>query len=119
MHALRTLRLLRRLVLAWFMGSLLVAGASPLLNPQSFELICSAAGTVKLVAQGDDGAAAELGAAAMHCPLCMVSGPPPAAVPVVLPTPLPLGRALQSIPAARIAAATASPLPARGPPARA
>jgi len=38
-------------------------------------------------------------------------------VSLALPTPLPLGRALQSIPAARIAAATASPLPARGPPA--
>ena len=116
MHALRAIRFLHRLVLAWFMGSLLAAGASPLVNPQSIELVCSAAGTVKLVVQGDDGPA-ELGAAGMHCPLCMVSGPPPAAVQVSLPTPLPLGRALQSIPAARIAAATASPRPARGPPA--
>lgn len=116
MRVLRTLCLLRRLVLAWFMASLLAAGASPLVNPQAIELVCSATGTVKLIVQGDDGPA-EMGMAAMDCPLCMVSGPPPAAAQVALPSPLPLGRALQSIPAARIAAATASPLPARGPPA--
>ncbi|MDH6590715.1 hypothetical protein M2165_000604 [Variovorax sp. TBS-050B] len=116
MHALRTLRFLRRLVLAWFVGSLMAAGASALVNPQAIELVCSAAGAVKLVVQSDDGPA-EMGVAGMHCPLCMVSAPPPAAVSLALPTPLPLGRALQSIPAARIAAATASPLPARGPPA--
>ena len=116
MHVLRTLCFLRRLALAWFMASLLVAGASPLVNPQAMELVCSATGSVKLIVQGDDGPT-EMGMAAMDCPLCMVSAPPPAATQVTLPTPLPLGRALQSIPAARIAAATASPLPARGPPA--
>ena len=115
MHFPRTFRLLHRLVLAWFMASLLVAGASPLVNPQSMELVCSASGSIKVIVQGDDGPT-EMGVAAMDCPLCMLSGPPPAAAQVTLPTPLPLGRALQSIPAARIAAATASPLPARGPP---
>ncbi|MFH0128669.1 DUF2946 family protein [Variovorax sp. EL159] len=115
MHFPRTFRLLHRLVLAWFMASLLVAGASPLVNPQSMELVCSASGSIKVIVQGDDGPT-EMGATAMDCPLCLVSGPPPAAAQVTLPTPLPLGRALQSIPAARIAAATASPLPARGPP---
>jgi hypothetical protein len=115
MHVPRTFRFLHRLVLAWFMASLMVAGASPLVNPQAMELVCSASGSIKVIVQGDDGPA-ELGVAAMDCPLCMVSGPPPAAVQVTLPTPLPLGRALQPIPAARIAAATASPLPARGPP---
>jgi len=116
MHVLRTLCFLRRLALAWFMASLLVAGASPLVNPQAMELVCSATGSIKLIMQGDDGPT-EMGMAAMDCPLCMVSAPPPPAAQVALPTPLPLGRALQSIPAARIAAATASPLPARGPPA--
>lgn len=115
MHFPRTFRLLHRLVLAWFMASLLVAGASPLVNPQSMELVCSASGAIKVIVQGDDGPT-EMGAAAMDCPLCMLSGPSPATAQITLPTPLPLGRALQSIPAARIAAATASPLPARGPP---
>src|SRR6218665_282203 len=114
MQVLRSLCFLRRLALAWFMASLLAAGASPLVNPQAMELVCSATGSVKLIVQGDDGPT-EVGMAAMDCPLCMVSAPPPpAATQAKLPMPLPLGRALQSIPAARIAAATASPLPARG-----
>ena len=65
----------------------------------------------------DDGAQ-EMGASHLDCPLCVLTGAPPPAPPVVqLPQPQPLGHALQSIPAARIAAATAAPLPARGPPA--
>src|SRR6218665_827728 len=129
MHVLRSLCFLRRLALAWFMASLLVAGASPLVNPQAMELVCSASGSVKLIVQGDDGSSG-MGMAAMDCPLCVVSTPPPPPTQIKLPTPpppaptqvnrptpQPWGRALQSIPAARIAAATASPLPARGPPA--
>ncbi|WP_295983426.1 DUF2946 family protein [uncultured Variovorax sp.] len=115
MHAFRTFRSLYRLVLAWFMASLLIAAASPLVHPQAIELVCSSAGAVKVIVQGDDGPV-EMGTTAMDCPLCLISPPPPVKAQAALPTPLPLGRALQSIPAARIAAATASPLPARGPP---
>lgn len=115
MHAFRSFYSLYRLVLAWFMASLLVAGASPVVHPQAIELVCSSAGAVKAIVQGDDGPV-EMGATAMDCPLCLISLPIPVTAQVSLPTPLPLGRALQSIPAARIAAATASPLPARGPP---
>src|SRR6218665_2321571 len=78
MHVLRSLCFLRRLALAWFMASLLVAGASPLVNPQAMELVCSASGSVKLIVQGDDGSSA-IGMAAMDCPLCVVSTPPPTA----------------------------------------
>src|SRR6218665_2308887 len=91
MHVLRSLCFLRRLALAWFMASLLVAGASPLVNPQAMELVCSASGSVKLIVQGDDGSSG-MGMAAMDCPLCVVSTPPPAATQVKLPTPLALGR---------------------------
>lgn len=115
MHALRSFHSLYRLVLAWFMASLLIAGASPIVHPQAIELVCSSAGAVKAIVQGEDGPV-ELGTTAMDCPLCMVSAPTPLAAQATLPSPQPLGRALQSIPAARIAAATASPLPARGPP---
>src|SRR6218665_152356 len=114
MHVLRSLCFLRRLALAWFMASLLVAGASPLVNPQAMELVCSASGSVNLIGKGADGPSG-MGMAAMDCPLCVVPTPPPAATQVKLPTPQPLGRALQSIPAARIAAAKASPLTERGP----
>jgi hypothetical protein len=107
---------LGRLVLLWFVLSLGAAIASPVVNPQAMEVVCSSAGAVKVVVKTDDGAQ-ELGASHLDCPLCVLTGAPPPALPVVqLPQPQPLGHALQSIPAARIAAATAAPLPARGPP---
>ncbi|MDB5731837.1 MAG: hypothetical protein JWQ03_1732 [Variovorax sp.] len=115
-HALRTGGLLGRWMLLWFALSLGAAIASPLVHPQAMELVCSSAGAIKVMVQGDQGAQ-ELGATQADCPLCVPGGAPPPVLPVVtLPTPLPLGRAVQPIPAARIAAATAAPLPARGPP---
>ncbi|CAN5591136.1 hypothetical protein BH10PSE18_BH10PSE18_10010 [soil metagenome] len=80
------------------------------------ELVCSAAGAVKVIVQTDDGVQ-ELGASHMDCPLCVLTGAPPTAAPLAdIPSPQPLGRAVQPIEAARIAAVTAGPLPARGPP---
>ena len=115
-HAPRPGGPLGRWVLLWFVLALGVAIASPLVHPRAMELVCSSVGALQVVAQGDDGTPA-LGAAQADCPLCVPGGAPPPVLPVVaLPTPLPLGRAVQSIPAARLAAATAAPLPARGPP---
>jgi hypothetical protein len=52
----------------------------------------------------------------MHCPLCAAGGAP-ASVLLNMPQPLhPLSHVLQSISAAHIAALTAAPPPARGPP---
>ncbi len=116
MCLLRHAHLLGRLVLLWFVLSIGAAVASPLVNPQALELVCSSVGEVKVIVQTDDGGE-ELGAAHMDCPLCIPSGdaPPPAMV-ALPPAVLALGRAVQPIPAARIAAATGAPLPARGPP---
>lgn len=116
MHALRTFAALRLVVLAWFMASMGVAIASPLVNPQTIEVICSGAGTIKLLVQTDDGTV-EMGAMGMDCPLCTIAGAPPAVPPVFVPLPQPLAHAVQPVEAARIAAITAAPLPARGPPA--
>jgi hypothetical protein len=116
MSCLRHAHHLGRLVLLWFALSLGVAVASPIVNPQAVELVCSSAGAVKMVVQTDDGGQ-ELGMSHMDCPLCMPTGAPPPAPMVALPSLLPLAHAVQPIPAARIAAATAAPLPARGPPA--
>ncbi len=118
---LRHCRFLARLVLAWFVMSLGVAVASPVVKPQAMELVCSVAGAVKLIVQTDDGAQ-ELGTSSplshVDCPLCVLTGAPPPASPLAdVPAVLPLGRAVQPIPAARLAAATAAPIPARGPPA--
>jgi hypothetical protein len=102
-------------VLLMFLLSLGVAIASPIVKPQAMELICSGAGIVKAVVHTDDGVQA-LGAGHLECPLCVLGDAPPIPRTVALPTVLPLGHAVQPIPAARIAAATAAPLPARGPP---
>jgi len=118
MNALRRAHHLSRFVLLWFVLSLGVAIAAPVIHPQAMELVCSSAGAIKVIVKSDDGAR-ELGGGHTDCPLCAIVGAPPPALPVVAPVApaLPLGRVVQSIPAARLAAATAAPLPARGPPA--
>lgn len=103
-------------LLLMFVLSLGVAIASPIVKPQAMELICSGAGVIKAIVHTDDGVQ-EMGAGHMDCPLCVLTGAPPTPSTVALPMVQPLGHAVQSIPAARIAAATAAPLPARGPPA--
>ena len=115
MSALRHAHRLASFVLMWFVLSLSVAVASPVVHPQAVELVCSASGAVKAVVQTDDGAQ-EMGASHLDCPLCVLTGAPPPTPVVALPAVQPLALAVQSIPAARIAAATAAPLPARGPP---
>lgn len=105
-----------RLFLLWFVLAIGASIASPVIQPQSMELVCSSGGTVKLIVQTDDGAQ-EMAASHLDCPLCLLGGLPPENDPVQHLLSLPLARATQSIPSARIAAATRSPLPARGPPA--
>ena len=117
MQALRNASFLTRLVLAWFALSLGVAIASPIVKPQAVELICSG-GIVKLVAQGDD-SGTPTAPHTLDCPLCATTGAPPVAQQDPAQAVQPLGHVLQSIPSARIAALTAAPLPARGPPASA
>ena len=114
MQSLRSTRLLARLVLAWFALVVGFATAAPIVQPQSFEVICSG-GTMKLVVPGDAGGE-PAATVSLDCPMCMGVAPPPP-VAVVLPSPEPLARALQSIPAARIAAFARAALPPRGPPA--
>lgn len=104
-----------RWVLLWFALSLGVAIASPVVHPQAMELVCSASGSVKAIVHTDDGAQ-ELGAGHLDCPLCMLAGAPPATPTLELPVLMPLAHAVRPIAAAHIAAATAAPMPARGPP---
>ncbi len=114
MQPLRAARSLTRLVLVWFALALGVAIASPLVQPQAAQLVCTASG-MQLVVPGDD---TDGGApAARHqldCPLCVAVATPPSVVAV--PPSQPLGHVLQPIPAARHAVLVAPPLPARGPP---
>jgi hypothetical protein len=112
----RFLGLSGRWVLLWFVLSLGAAAASPIVHPQAVELVCASGGAVKAVVQTDDGVQ-ELGASHLDCPLCVLTGaPPPSAVAQALVSPLPPDRARRLAPS-HTAAASAAPLPARGPPA--
>jgi hypothetical protein len=120
LHRLRTRAsgLLGRAVLLWFVLSLGGAAASQLMNPQSLERVCSSAGIATALIQTGDGPI-KINATHFDCPMCALTGAPPPVASALPPSqPQPLGQALQPIPAARIATATAAPLPARGPPAR-
>ena len=57
MHAMRTLRhfsLLARLVLGWFVLSLGVAVASPIVKPQDILMVCTGTGAMKVLVQSGD-----------------------------------------------------------------
>ena len=119
LQALRSFTNLTRFVLAWFVLSMGVAIASPIIKPQDILLVCSTSGAMKVVVKNTDTVdedASSVLSSAMDCPLCMsISAPPLVEYPTIEPV-SPLAYALQSIPSAHIAARTAAPLPARGPP---
>lgn len=81
MHALRSARHLARLVLAWFVVSLGVAVAAPVVHPgQAMERVCSGSGEMRWVpaAHGavEAGAAPRIGHHTLDCPLCLSPAPP-------------------------------------------
>ncbi|MBY0453363.1 MAG: DUF2946 domain-containing protein [Burkholderiaceae bacterium] len=115
MQALRNAHLIARFVLVWFALSMGVAIASPILQPQTLELICSGTGAMKLLILTEDGDK-PVGSHTLDCPLCANISAPPPVMHLHVPLVQPMGQALQTIPKARIAALTGAPLPARGPP---
>jgi hypothetical protein len=115
LHTLRQARSIACWVLAWFVLSVGLAVAAPIVQPQSMALVCSAAGEVKLVTGSDDGTAPATGHL-LDCVLCLALDAPPVASAQDASHASPLAYALLPIPAAHIAWRTASPLPARGPP---
>lgn len=116
MFSLRHLRLLTGLLLAWFALSVGAAIASPWVQPQALQWICSGTGEMKMLLSSDDGAP-ELRGHTLDCPLCLHLGsvPPPPAWALTRLAPPPT-LALLSAALAPLAARTAAPLPARGPP---
>lgn len=116
MPALRHVRFLSRLILAWFVASLGVAVAAPLVHPQRIEWVCSAGGEPRWVVAGAGEDAAVPAHHGLECPLCLPTVlPPPSiqagahaqALPTHLPTPL------YRAPPATLAGA---PFPPRAPP---
>ncbi len=118
LHTLRNAPWLAKLALLWFALTLGVAVASPMVNPQTELVICTGAGMLKVVLS-DDGSVTTVAAdtgSTLFCPMCMGGGAPTPFVMNAATPPQSLGHVLQSIPAAIIAALTAAPPPARGPP---
>jgi hypothetical protein len=117
MQSLRHLTTLTRLVLAWFVLSLGVAVASPIVKPQDILLVCSAAGAMKVLVKAADGSTTEVGSNTMDCPLCApMAAPPPPVFSLALAHVHPPVYALRGILTAHMVARTAAPLPPRGPP---
>jgi hypothetical protein len=116
LHTLRQARQLSRMVLAWFVLSLGLAVAAPLVQPQAFTLVCSAAGSAKLVATGDLGTV-PAAHPTLDCVLCLaLSAPPPQHAVVAVATPVLVATAQGRAPPHTVWR-TAAALPARGPPA--
>ena len=121
MFSLQTLRnahLITRFVLVWFALFIGVAVASPLVKPQSSQMVCSAMGGMKLVQADAAGADVDgvLSHTALDCPACLPLIAPPV---VDLLAPLPtvsLSHVLQPLPAARPASLLGQPWQARAPP---
>lgn len=116
----RTSLLLTRLILAWFVLTVGVAIASPIIHPQSLELVCTTGSAAKLVQTGDfdDGSgAADISHHTLDCPACLhLTAPPPPDYPALNNRQQALAHALQPTLAAIIAALVGAPLPPRGPP---
>ena len=115
MQALRNAKFITRLVLVWFALFIGAAVASPLVKPTDLQMVCSAAGGMKMVVS-DEGGNEVSATTGMDCPLCASGLAPVPVVPSVFFKLSPLSHALQPIAAAHIASLTAPPLPSRGPP---
>ena len=115
MQRLRQAASLTRLVLVWFALAIGVAVAAPLVHPQDLQLVCSAGGTVKLIAQDAD-SGQPTGLHTLDCPLCATLAAPPPVIAQAHALAAATGLAAELESSARTAALTSPPLPARGPP---
>lgn len=117
MQTLRNAQLLARFVLVWFALSVGVAIASPLVQPKSMQLVCSAAGAITVQFDQADGDISASQANTLDCPLCAAAGAPPPQVALQVLAPMGLTYALQIPTDAQRTVRTGAPFPPRGPPA--
>jgi hypothetical protein len=118
MRSPQRLNFLARLVLAWFLASVVVASASPLVHPSRFDMVCSGGGVMKWVVidnTGDDEAHAEL--SMLTCPACLPflapANSPTVSLPPLETSPL---RLEVTFDAPDVHSSPRAPLPPRGPP---
>jgi hypothetical protein len=116
LQSLRNARHLTRFMLVWFALFIGVAAASPLVKPQTAQMICSTMGGVQMVLTDEGGGTPVASADGMDCPLCtQVSVPLPTAMVGFVPVSS-LAHAMRPLAVAHIAWLTGTPLPPRGPP---
>jgi len=116
LHTLRNSPWLAKLALLWYVVTLGVAVAAPMVNPPTELVVCTSVGMVKVVLNDDGTTATSTSNDGMHCPLCSAGG---AQAPVSVSKGQvfhPSGHVLKSIPKTHLAALTAVQPPARGPP---
>jgi hypothetical protein len=115
MQFMRRTHQLARFALVWFALSLAAASASPWINPQTIQIVCSSTMGMAVVVSDADGIVDPV-SQSMQCPLCIGVGAPP---PVPLLQWLSFALQVHVLPvlvAAPPALHSAAPLPARGPP---
>jgi hypothetical protein len=119
MHRLRSAHHLVRLVLAWFALAMGAAFASPAIQPQSVQFVCTSSGAVLLLIKGEDGNSSSGNSQHLghDCPLCSTPGTPPPVVRMGIEPAHPITYALRRVSHSHVTRHAAAPLPARGPPA--
>ena len=115
LQSLRNAHHLTRFMLVWFALFIGVAAASPLVNPEGVQLVCTTAGSVKLLQLDADGEEAQSSHQGLHCPLCLPVAAPPV-VSVSAPVHVGLSHALRPLEQARLASLIGLPWQARAPP---
>ena len=117
MQTLRRSLSVVRLVLAWFVLTLGVAVAAPIVQPQSTVMICSEGGSKMIMVDADGDRVSDHGHT-LDCPLCLPAAPSTPFAALQLPGAPPMACARHPFASAHIAALLGAPLPARGPPYR-
>lgn len=103
-------------MLAWFALVLSVAAASPLVNPRAVQMVCSANGSVKLVADTGEELTDTSRAHTLDCALCLLANAPPQVSVALHAPPMGVTAVLALRTSEPILALQGAPLPARGPP---
>ena len=113
-HALKNCRALARSVLAWFIFSIGVAIANPLVQPLESSFVCSASGSMELRIGDDSGTSTTKHT--LECIMCLALHAPPGITPQAQAPVAPSLQPLTADTSLHVLFA-AGPLPARGPPA--
>jgi hypothetical protein len=117
MQTLRNAHLIARFVLVWFALSIGVAIASPMVNPQSMQLVCSGTGSMKVISVDAAGKSSPTVHHTLDCPLCAsISAPPPLEI-VGFSAVAPRTYLIPEQVTGSFTPVLATPPPARGPPA--